>query len=319
VAEAWAQRALALTLAVKNPSARAYALSRVSVWWIQVASWARVQEALLEARAIATQLGDRRQLEECLGIHGNAYQYQGRFEEACGAWREVFTSARQRGDAQVQGWARIGEASALLRLGRAREALTLLEPGLALVEQSPAASDVPWALGMLALVRLRLGDSTQAAAEADRALRRMTDQRPVVYYVQCAVAALPEVFLTLWEEARERGQPRALAAAARRSCRLLSGYGFMFPFARPGAMLCAATLSWMEGARPRALRGFARAAAAAAAAGLPYEEAQARLQLARHGPAHSPRAAEARAAHELFERLGARDDAARARALLETL
>ncbi|MBI5515356.1 MAG: protein kinase [Deltaproteobacteria bacterium] len=315
VAEAWAQRALEITRARTDASARAYALSRVSVWWIQSADWKRVEEALLDARRIATQLGDKRQLEECLGIHGNAYQYQGRFEEASGAWREVFASARQRGDAQVQGWARIGEASALLRLGRAREALALLEPGLALVEQSPAATDVPWALGMLALARLRLGDVTQAAAEADRALRRMTSERPVVYYVQCAVAALPEVFLMLWEEARTRGDTRALATSARRSCRLLSGYAFMFPFARPGALLCAAMLSWAEGARPRALRGFARAAEAARAAGMPYEEAQARLQLARHEPA--ARAAEASAALALFERLGARDDAERARALME--
>jgi hypothetical protein len=97
---------------------------------------------------------------------------------------------------------------------------------------------------------------------------------------------------------------------------VLRRIAFMNPFARPSACFIGARIAWNEGRRRKALKLWEQSAAAAECLGMPYEQATARLALARHlPPGYLERAGQLKRAADLFEVLGLRHDADQAREL----
>jgi hypothetical protein len=108
-----------------------------------------------------------------------------------------------------------------------------------------------------------------------------------------------------------------LEGPAREACKLLRAYTRAFDFARPFSLLCDGQEAWLLGRTGVASRLWRRCVRRAVEWAMPYEEARARLELGRHLPPEAPeREALLLRARELFQRLEAAVDLARAEAEL---
>ena len=103
------------------------------------------------------------------------------------------------------------------------------------------------------------------------------------------------------------------AKAARREAEV---FAKVFPFGRAAARLWRGREAWLDGDATRAFEAWRRCISVASRKGQAFEEAHARLALARHLPSEDPaRCVHQQRAVELFTRLGMRDEQVRAEAL----
>ena len=311
VGTAWSERALGLAEALNAPSTIAYCLSRAGVTLIHEARWGRAEELLQRGIALCKLIGDKRQLEECQAILGNGLFYRSAFEESRQAWRDVLRSATERNDPQIVCWGRLGQAVCLLRMGRFAEALATLDEAMPWVDAHVASADVLWAYGLLALARLRVGRREEARAAADKALAEMRAAQPVVYWMQPSLAGVVEVYNALAAEAKG-AERAALLAAGQEAAQVLQVFSWMFPFARPAALLQRGQRELILGKESKAVRTWHRGVAVARELGMRYEEAQLLRSVADHDPAADRNAVRAQAA-SIFEALGAAADLAAVR------
>jgi hypothetical protein len=134
---------------------------------------------------------------------------------------------------------------------------------------------------------------------------------PSSYGVLSGYANPAEVYLSLWEA----GYPQpGLDRLARKACKVTHSFARVFPIGRPRALLWDGLYHWLAGKPARATRAWQASLAAAARLEMPYDEALAHYELGRHLPDADPGREEHLArACEIFERLGAAYDLARAR------
>ena len=201
-----------------------------------------------------------------------------------------------RGGGRALPLARLAELR--VRQGRLEEAEELLAD----------CEDHPAALEPAVELRLRRGDVAVAGALVERRLRAV-EADPAARAAVLPVAVGVDLHRDDVERARERvGE---LAELARQLAR---------PDLVAHAELCAARLALARG-DGTAIAHLEEAVDRFAALGMPYDEGQARLLLARCQAADGSPLAEvqARGACRLFERLGARGDADEAAALLREL
>ncbi len=315
ICRVWAERALEVTEAAGNTAALAYVLSRVAIYGMYVCDWPTAEQRLRRSAEIAREFGDRRGREEAIGVLGITLFYAGRFREMPPLMEQLRVSARYSSNEQIQGWSLLGMAGALLRLGRAKEALKQIEEAMAWVETKASHSEVLWALGLLSLAHLRLGQLAEARRVADRALP-LAEQRPVAYWTQQSHAALAETYLGLRERARASAREQAeLAKASRRACKAMRRFGSTFPFGKPHGLLWTGLCQWLDGRHDVAQATWARCLAVSEASGMPYERALALREIGRHMP---PGSAEhhdhLRRACSMLDAMGAEWDLDQARA-----
>src|SRR5262249_14025895 len=154
---------------------------------------------------------------------------QGQFDRTLALNREGHRMSIATANRQIESWSLMGQADALLRLGRAHEAATLYESSVEKIDERAMRSEAVLAYGMLALARLRIGDQPAASQCADRTLAPLLATTPVVYYTQTPPAATAEVFLSLLEVEADEGRGKALTRSARRACLCLRRFARRFP------------------------------------------------------------------------------------------
>jgi hypothetical protein len=127
-----------------------------------------------------------------------------------------------------------------------------------------------------------------------------------------------EVHLTLWEEAARDGAGEA-PGSRERAARALSGLftcSLTFAPAKPPYHRLRGWERWLRGAKRRAVGSWERALEAAVELRMPYEEARARVALARAEPRGSAaRRAQLDRAEALFAEMSCSPDVAAVRAL----
>ncbi|QDE93684.1 serine/threonine protein kinase [Myxococcus xanthus] len=312
VAETWSRRALDVAERVGNPADLAFVLCRNAVYGAYVARWAEAEAWLERAMGIVDSVGDVRLAEECRALLTVVSCYQGKFERGLPLMAWLEHSARRRGALQTEHWALHYQAHIHLRLGDYAKARAALEQTLAWTDAQGGQTDRIIVEGALALLRLREGDAAGARAAAEQALARMSSGKPVAHFVYFGVMTVAEVFLTLWEQ----GADASLVTSAKAARREAEVFAKVFPFGEAAARLWRGREAWLDGDATRAFEAWRRCIAVASRKGQSFEEAHARLALARHLPSEDPaRCAHQQRAVELFSRLGMRDAQARTEAL----
>ncbi|WP_193409823.1 serine/threonine-protein kinase [Myxococcus hansupus] len=312
VAETWVRRALEVAESVGSPADLAFVLCRNAVYGAYVARWAEAEAWLERAIGIVDSVGDLRLAEECRALLTVVSCYQGKFARGLPLMAWLKHSARRRGALQTQHWALHYQAHIHLRLGALDKARAALEETLAWTESQGGQTDRIIVEGTLALLRLREGDAAGAREAAEQALAKMSAGKPVAHFVYFGVVTVAEVLLTLWEQ----GADASLVASAKAARREADVFARVFPFGEAAARLWRGSEAWLEGDATRAFESWRRCITVASKKGQAFEEAHARLSLARHLPSEDPaRWGHQQRAVELFTRLGMRDELARAEAI----
>ena len=119
----------------------------------------------------------------------------------------------------------------------------------------------------------------------------------------------------LWEAAgnESAGERKRLKRLADLATSQLQGYAKLFPFARPRSLLWLGLGSWVSGKESKARKTWSTCLELSENLEMPYERAQAHLEIGRHLPQDDPeRSRHLQQAIELFEGLGASYDVVRA-------
>jgi class 3 adenylate cyclase/tetratricopeptide (TPR) repeat protein len=282
--------------------------------------WTEARAALEEAVALAEELGDKRRWIEGVCGLSTVLHYQGEYERRVQMGSDVlYASARRQGDVQAEAWGLLDQLESLIALGDRERTRPLLDALRPFLDKDIGRSEQIWAHGLLALALLRDGDPAGALEAATRATEHSARTAPVAVYCYEGYAAAAEVFLALREArhgatARERA---AVARGARAATAALERYARVFPIARPRAQVYRGWLYHLAGRQAAAALSWRRAVEDAERLQMPFEEARARHERARHRPPGDPlRRADLERAAALFESVGATGDLARTRAAL---
>ena len=288
-------------------------LEFTSVYEAMIGDWAAVYRHVKDATETFERLGDRRRWIECSCLTSTIKHYEGQFEERLVLGAAVYEKARQSHDLQSQAWGLLDQAESLLPLGRTDEAADLLARVKQLIPRNIGRAEEVWAYGLLAVTQWRRGERFAALENASLGAHRARSVAPTAVYTMEGYAGLAEVRLAAWEEEISAASADPSRIKERRrdaleSCRELRRFVRVIPIASPRAALCKGLALWLDGRRTAALSSWERARTAASRLRMPYEEARAAFERARHleaGPERSRCAGEARAT---FERLQAEWD-----------
>ncbi len=228
--------------------------------------FAAAEEIGRRAVDLLARVGDDQDGDIARTIVGHAVFFQGRLAEAGDWYAALFESARRRANQQHMGWALTLRGRSLLGLGRAGEALPLLEEGRRLLAPLADRLSIVMGEGLLATAYLasdRLADAEVVAAGlTDRLRGALLPLAPCIHGYVGAVA----VAIAAWERGgvRDRQARRTAHLALRR----LTRFSRMFPMARPAVLAMRAAIAAREGQPGRAARLSDKAAARARALGL---------------------------------------------------
>jgi hypothetical protein len=128
--------------------------------------------------------------------------------------------------------------------------------------------------------------------------------------------AIFEVCLARWAAAV--GEANELRKAAGNAHRALQRFAGVYPVAQSRALLCQGRYSWQEGKPRLAHASWLKSLAAAERLDMPYDQGLAYLEIGKHLDTSDPaRREHLNRARDMFERIGAAHDLARAEDLLD--
>jgi adenylate cyclase len=306
ISHRWADRAVSITESSAGVAAPlSYVLCRVAIVDLYVCRWERAVERLDRAIEVARSCGDRRLLEEAIGVGLLVKFFAGRLQETLPMLEQLRNSSRFSANKQIIAWSHLGLAGSKIRLGDAHTAMLELESCDAWVEREGSNSEVLWKRGLTALAQWKLGHHDRALATADAALPLIG--WPVAYWMQHALAAIAEVYISALAQSKP-GKPdyRPLLDKANLALRGVRRFGLLFGFGRGHALLWQGALEATTGNRQRALATWRHCVAECTRLQLQWELALAHRALALHLP---PDAAElglhTREAASALETMGA--------------
>jgi len=206
----------------------------------------QAEQAGQQAVRLLDQVGDAQGRDTAETIVGHALYFQGRFEESCTCYSALLESARRRANQQHIGWALTLQARSLLALGRANEAVPLLEQAHPLLAPLADRLSIVMCEGLLATTYLatdRFLDAQTVAAGLETRLRgSILPLLPCLHgYVGAAAVALAS-----WKGSTDDPARRQARIAARRLWR----FARRFRMARPFALAVRAAVA-TRGGRPR--------------------------------------------------------------------
>jgi tetratricopeptide (TPR) repeat protein len=285
----------------------AWVLELSAIYHTGVGGWTVVDRSAGQATEISRRLGDRRRWEESLVLLASLAYYRGQFARSVGLWQQIYRSALQRGDAQVQQWSLCGQAESSLPLGRTEQACALLKRSLALpVEIADHSTDIS-CYGLLAVAEWRLGRAGAARTAAERGLQLIEEVSPTAFSSLEGYAGVAEIYGRLWAAGLAgKANGPGLKAKADRACKALAGFARIFPIAQPRAWLCRGHLAWMSNRPGRAEKAWQKSLAAANKLAMPYEAGLAHARMGRHAACDPSLLQENLGrAREIFSELGA--------------
>ncbi|MBL8134971.1 MAG: protein kinase [Anaerolineae bacterium] len=298
---------------VADSSAIIWALLCTGITAVITGDFDDAERRLLRGRALAKETGSIRRLEEALVTLAGLYYYQSRWDETRAVSDELHALATQYGDLQGVGWALDNQGRFALRRGRFEEARATFQRGYDTYSKINDRVNGVWCLGAIAKTYLCEGDLDAARPYVEQVVEALFDTPQTSFGMTEPFSAAAEYYLTLWEVRRDQDAvTRADAALA-----ALGRYAAIFRVARPRYLALSGWRRRLEGDRGAALRLGRRAVKAAARLGMPYDEAVARVELARHLPRHHPLVEDSlKRAIAIFEGLDAAYDKGRAQRML---
>ncbi|WP_437590688.1 serine/threonine-protein kinase [Sorangium sp. So ce1000] len=305
LADAYFERARLNAEAANNPGELAVALYHEAAYHVGLGAWSRAHAAGARALRLLGELRDIQETEITHTVLAHAEYCAGDYAASIARCELLFSSARARANVQHEAWGLYASARSLIRLGKLDDALARIAAAQELLRAQPELPSEILCLGLAALARLRQGDLAAAERSADAAMA-LVDRVSPVFSLGDGYAAAADVYLTLGERRRSRGEALddALRARIDRACAVLRRFALLFPIGQPSALLADGRAHLLAGRGRRAERCFQRARGRAAALCMPYEEALAALLLARHAQVGAAvREERLRAAESLFDRL----------------
>jgi class 3 adenylate cyclase/tetratricopeptide (TPR) repeat protein len=291
----------AIALAESRPTeinGIAYAHLLAMVFASSQCDWAQLDGSAPVAESLYGELGERFRVAPVHVMRAVAATQRGRYADAEAVLAAAKAAAGPDTPPRIHGW----RLAAALNLGAVRGRI---EPAdLAAAEQALAGSETPidrlMVLGTLSSAWVRLGDQARALAAAREGLTLLLDRTPVagagfVYGPLGVVEAL----LACWD-AVTPGEAREHAQQTARACAKLRTYVRQVPSTRARGLFLLGCHAERSGAPRRAIRLWRRAAEAAAATSMPYDEAVALQALGQRLPSGQR---ESQQAHRLFETL----------------
>lgn len=294
--------------AAGDPSELAIAMYHEATFHVGEGAWERSLTTGTRSLELLEECGNRQESEIVHTVLAHAEYCMGRYRDSLARCKIVSDSAHARANTQHEAWGLYTGARSLIRLGRLGEARVRLESALSLLRKRPELPSELLCFGLTALVHLHEGDLASAEGAADQALDRMERRSsPTIFSVGDGHAAVAKVYLTLWERASglRPGAVKSLSERAGRALSALRRFARVFPIGQPDVRLTSGRIDLLRGNESRAAQHFRCAAESAHALSMPYEEATARLLLARlQGQDEQERNSHLPAARRAFERLG---------------
>jgi len=299
VARRYVQRAI--ELAKSRPTevnGIAYAHLLAMVLATSQCDWTLLDGSAPVAETLYGELGERFRVAAVHGMRITGATQRGRYAEADEVLAAMTAAAATDTPARIHGW----RLSGALQLAIVRGQVDPVD--IAGAEHALEGAETPidrlMAFGSLASAWLRVGEPARALAAARGGLALLLGRTPVagagfVYGPLGVVEAL----LAGWD-AVPGGQAREHAVQAARACAVLKTYTRQVPSTRPRGYFLLACHAERTGSPRRALALWRRAAQAAAATSMPYDEATALLALGQRLPSGHR---ETEQAHRMFETL----------------
>eukprot|EP00164_Ancoracysta_twista_P007987 GFYU01011453.1.p1 GENE.GFYU01011453.1~~GFYU01011453.1.p1 ORF type:complete len:350 (-),score=106.44 GFYU01011453.1:450-1418(-) len=234
---------------------------------------------------------------------GALYFFQGDFLDAEKVFEDLQEEAKSRGDRQALVWGLNGAAKAQLQLGRADEALASLEEAGRDMETSSLVTHC----GVLAMVHYRLDDHVKAKTYVDMFVDHINMDDPTSVYIVDGLTLALDACLHLWEPITQTGTDSDALDCHSRASTLLQAVrkcAVTFPVAQPRYRFFKGWFYYLIDNRVKAAKHLKKSLQLARDYKMPYEEARARLALARHFAEDSYERNLALAT-ELFEDIGA--------------
>ncbi len=328
LAEGSYRRAVEIARELNDPAVLAWLRFAVSILSVGFHPWTKLQAALEEAVALFNQLGNKRSGGDSLVTLSYVFYFQGQFKKGAKTAADLYQLGLESDNLEHQAWGLTDQARSLVRLGQTDQAVALLEqvsPLLATIEQSRIADIQTY--GLQAIVCLRQGQIEAARQAAETTAHLLGQSPPIAYSLFEGYASVPEVYLTLWEEAitNPANNPQStihnLKSNAGHACQALHKYAAQFPIGQPRAWLYQGWFSWLSGRQNRARKQWRKSLTHAQKLAMPYEEGLAHYEIGRHLSPDDTATLTARQEHltraiEIFERLEAVYDLERAQALV---
>lgn len=322
LANTYRRRALAAAQDLQNRPAQVWVLELIGVHTLGAGHWKLARQALGQAVAICDQIQDRRRWAECLASLNEADYFQGKFSESLAVWPSITTSAGRRDDPQARSWGLAGQLRSLLAMDRldsaqAGAALADLE---ALLGEGIGSVDEMSSYGIIARVRLRLGQYDLARQAIETVMGHIGPAAPTVFSVIHGYISVAEVYLALWQagqSAQAGAEVEDLGRLARLACQALRRYARVFRIGQPRAWLHQGQLEWLTGRPAKAFKAWHKSLAVAQRLAMPYEQGLAHAEIGRHlAPADPHRPVHLTQARAIFSQLDAGYDLGQTQALL---
>ena len=321
LADTYRRRAMVAAQSLQNRPAQVWVLELTGVYALGAGHWEQARQSLGQAVAICDQIQDRRRWAECLAALNEVDYFQGKFSASLVVWPSIYTSASRRDDPQARSWGLAGQLRSLLALDRlgtaqAGEALATLE---SLLSEGIGSVDKMSSYGIIARVRLRLGQYDLARRAIEAVMRHIGPAAPTVFSVIHGYISVAEVYLALWEadQSTQAGAAEDLGGLAWQACQALHRYARVFLIGQPRAWLFQGRLEWQTGRPARAFKAWHKSLAMAQRLSMPYEQGLAHYEIGRHlAPADPRRPVHLDQARAIFTGLNAGYDLAQTQAVL---
>ncbi len=308
MAESYCRRALDMAQQINNLPALAWVSLLSGVYYAGVGRWRAALKWLGQVVDLAERLGDHSRWDDGVGNLAMVNYFCGEFNQSAKLYDDLLSSAAQRQDAHNQAWALRGQVYCLLLQGEFHEALARLETIQDILTQNTHIVDEALNIdlhGLLAVVYLRRGQTEEALAQAEQALKLIAQTSPTSFLSLPGYAGVAETLLALWE-LNPGDNNSHLKEAARRACQALHSYTRVFPIGRPQALLWQGLFEWLSGRPAHARRLWTKSQQTAGQLEMPYAAGLAHYELGRHLPVDDPdRAEHLSQARAIFTRLAA--------------
>lgn len=306
IARYYSDRALAMADEIGHAPTQAFVHQLIAVYRHSLGSWELVEHHVDRAIALFHEVGDRFRWEGCLAIEVMLHLHRCRLDQLEATTDRLHQSAFPDSTAQMLAWCHGGRLSASLLRDAPREQTEDRVSSLDRLLGEPLShGERIWAHGLLAAGKERLGQSTDAHADAVQALTLAREHPPGTYFDLRPLDAVADVLRKHWLEARDTADASHVGRLARHAVKVLHAFSRLVPVATPAWRLHQGAMAQAQGRTRVALRSWKRAVASAQRLQLPWDEGRALLALGQSSVLpERERARQLRRAYRIFDRLG---------------
>ncbi len=304
IARFYRDRSITVAQARGSVPDQAFAHLLAGVYSYQAGDWPAAGRYLAAGIPLCEQLGDQFRRQSCLVVECFGAIAIGDFGAAEAGFDAFGRDADRIDNAPVRAWVLAG--SSVLDMQRGRPPSATLRRLEAARDGSLHRAERLLCGGLEAAALLQNGDRETAVQMAKRALDDMLDSVCTMGIAMYSVCCVAEVFLALAGPATHDPLRRGdFLAEARAACRGVRQYAAQTRICRPRAKLLSGRLALRGGRERRAAKLFASALTEAERLGMPLEQAECHLALARIMPPGAERQARAGRGADIMRTLGA--------------